>query len=57
MQPLREVRAEGLGPELADAIDGLGKGNAPGMRVYKGGVRWGKSVAEFLRGEGRWKDE
>ncbi|KAK4152214.1 hypothetical protein C8A00DRAFT_16454 [Chaetomidium leptoderma] len=49
MYPLDEIRAEGLGPQLADAIDGLKAGNAPGMWVYKGGVRWGKAACEYLR--------
>ncbi|KAF3762823.1 hypothetical protein M406DRAFT_46873 [Cryphonectria parasitica EP155] len=46
---LKEIKAEGLGPELADAIDGLKEGNAPGMWTYKGAVRWGKKVKEYLR--------
>lgn len=46
---LEEIKAEGLGPQLADAIDGLGKGNAPEMHIYKGAVRWGKAVNAFLR--------
>lgn len=46
---LEEVKAEGLGPQLADAIDGLKLGNAPGMWTYKGAVRWGKKVKEYLR--------
>ncbi|KAK3384892.1 hypothetical protein B0H63DRAFT_395002, partial [Podospora didyma] len=46
---LTDIKAEGLGPLLADSIEGLGAGNAPGMWVYKGGVRWGKAVCEFLR--------
>lgn len=49
LYPLMEVKAEGMGPELADAIDGLGKGNAPGMTTYKGVARWGKSICEYLR--------
>ncbi|KAI1761917.1 hypothetical protein GGR53DRAFT_522042 [Hypoxylon sp. FL1150] len=47
--PVKEIKAEGLGADLADAIEGLRKGNAPGMWVYKGGIRWGKSVCEYLR--------
>lgn len=46
---LEEIKAEGLGPELADAIDGLSQGNAPGMWTYKGAIRWGKKVNEYLR--------
>lgn len=46
---LEEIKAEGLGPDLAIAIEGLGKGNAPGMWTYKGAIRWAKKVKEFLR--------
>ncbi|KAL2179347.1 uncharacterized protein P884DRAFT_238527 [Thermothelomyces heterothallicus CBS 202.75] len=46
---LDEIKADGLGPQLADAIEGLKTGNAPGMWVYKGGVRWGKAVCAYLR--------
>lgn len=49
LYPLREIKEEGLGDQFADAIEGLKKGNAPGMWVYKGGVEWGKSVCEYLR--------
>ncbi|KAH6645772.1 hypothetical protein BKA67DRAFT_582327 [Truncatella angustata] len=47
--PIEDIKAEGLGPQLADAIEGLKSGNAEGMWIYKGGVRWGKSVCEYLR--------
>ncbi|KAI0005811.1 hypothetical protein F4779DRAFT_597260 [Xylariaceae sp. FL0662B] len=47
--PIEDIKAEGVGPKLADAIEGLKIGNAPGMWVYKGGVRWGKSICEYLR--------
>lgn len=46
---LEDIKREGLGGELADAIEGLGKGNAGGMRVYKGAVRWGKVLGGWLR--------
>ncbi|ROV96574.1 hypothetical protein VMCG_07838 [Cytospora schulzeri] len=46
---LEEIKAEGLGDQLADAIDGLRHGNAPGMWTYKGAIRWGKKAKEFLR--------
>lgn len=46
---LEEIKTEGLGPQLADAIDGLKQGNAPGMWTYKGAIRWGKKVKEYLR--------
>lgn len=49
LYPLGEIKAEGLGPQLADAIEGLKAGNAPGMWVYKGAVRWGKAVCGYLR--------
>ncbi|KAG6037111.1 hypothetical protein E4U41_005323 [Claviceps citrina] len=46
---VRRIRADGSGPELADAIEGLKSGNAPGMQRYKSAVRWGKPVCEYLR--------
>ncbi|KAK8055720.1 hypothetical protein PG993_000947 [Apiospora rasikravindrae] len=49
LYPVTDIKAEGLGPEVADAIKGLPKGNAPGMWKYKGGVRWGKSILAYLR--------
>lgn len=49
MYPLRDLKIEGSGPELADAIDGLLSGNASGMNKYKGAIRWGKGVKEYLR--------
>ncbi|GKT40666.1 uncharacterized protein ColSpa_00847 [Colletotrichum spaethianum] len=49
LTPIEEVKKEGLGLQLADAIDGLKNGNAPGMWVYKGASRWGKSVCNYLR--------
>lgn len=49
MYPLKDIKDEGLGPQLVEAIEGLQKGNAPGMFKYKGAVRWGKSVCEYLK--------
>ncbi|KAI6329054.1 hypothetical protein MCOR03_005118 [Pyricularia oryzae] len=49
LYPVTDIKAEGLGPGLADAIEGLKKGNAPGMWTYKGAMRWGKAVCEYLR--------
>ncbi|KAF2843190.1 hypothetical protein M501DRAFT_925378, partial [Patellaria atrata CBS 101060] len=46
--PIRKIREEGSGKVLAMAIDGLGEGNVPGMKVYKRGVVWGERVKEFL---------
>ncbi|KAJ5613861.1 hypothetical protein N7528_007515 [Penicillium herquei] len=51
LYPLSEIKEEGSGPDLADAVDGLLKGNSPGMHRYKSAVRWGKSVTEYLRQE------
>lgn len=49
LYPLRQVKEEGLGPELAEAVDGLSAGNAPGMVGYKGRARWSRRVCEYLR--------
>ncbi|KAH6884240.1 hypothetical protein B0T10DRAFT_518320 [Thelonectria olida] len=49
MYSIREIKGEGLGSQFADAIEGLQKGNAPGMWTYKGASRWGKDVCEYLR--------
>lgn len=46
---MEEIKKEGSGLEMADAIEGLLKGNAKGMWTYKSAVRWGKSVCEYLR--------
>jgi hypothetical protein len=49
LYPLEEIRDEGLGEELAQAIDGLRDGTVPGMHFYKKGVVWGEAVKGFLR--------
>lgn len=49
LYPLSEIKADGEGSALADAIEGLKKGNAPGMWVYKGGGIWADRVCEYLR--------
>lgn len=49
MYPLQQIKDEGLGEELAKAIDGLKEGSVPAMHFYKKGVVWGESVKEFLR--------
>lgn len=46
--PLHEIKAEGSGPALAEAIEGLRLGNASEMEYYKRGVVWGDRVREFL---------
>ncbi|KAF5251439.1 hypothetical protein FANTH_3461 [Fusarium anthophilum] len=38
LYPVRQIKDEGLGPAFADAIEGLAKGNAPGMWTYKSAV-------------------
>ena len=45
---LHEIKAEGNGSVLAEAIEGLKLGNAPEMEYYKRGVVWGDRVREFL---------
>ncbi|KAK0267381.1 hypothetical protein LTR35_016330 [Friedmanniomyces endolithicus] len=45
---LDEVKEEGLGPVLAEAIEGLGKGSVPDMAFYKRGVVWGEKVVAYL---------
>ncbi|KAJ5539816.1 hypothetical protein N7513_008148 [Penicillium frequentans] len=47
--PIRQIRDEGLGEDLAVAIDGLKKGNVPAMHAYKRGNYWGEAVKGFLR--------
>lgn len=49
LYPISEIKAEGLGPEVATAIEGLKAGNAPGMWTYKGGAKWAERVGEYLR--------
>lgn len=46
---LADVKAEGSGLALADAIDGLPTGSVPEMNFYKRGVVWGDKVVEYLR--------
>ncbi|KAF2205024.1 hypothetical protein GQ43DRAFT_468610 [Delitschia confertaspora ATCC 74209] len=45
---MKGLKDEGSGERLVEAIDGLGAGNAPGMRVYKRQVVWGEAVKEYL---------
>ena len=46
---LDEVIEDGLAEEMADAVEGLGTGSVPAMKVYKRGVVWGRRVCEYLR--------
>ncbi|KAJ5610695.1 hypothetical protein N7510_007414 [Penicillium lagena] len=45
---LAEIKEEGLGKDLAEAIDGLKEGNAPDFHFYKRAAVWGESVKAFL---------
>lgn len=49
MDTLRDIKLEGVGDELADAIDGLKSGSVPTMTVYKRSPVWGEAVKEYLR--------
>jgi len=49
LYPLEDIKTEGQGKALADAIDGLSKGNVPAMAKYKGSKIWGEAVCSFLR--------
>ncbi|RMZ77303.1 hypothetical protein DV737_g4432, partial [Chaetothyriales sp. CBS 132003] len=52
LYPIDQVKAE-LSPEgieeLAQAIDGLQKGNVPGIYFYKRGPVWAEAVKRYLR--------
>ncbi|RAL01704.1 heme-dependent oxidative N-demethylase family protein [Aspergillus ibericus CBS 121593] len=47
--PIQEIKDEGLGEDLAAAIDGLKEGNVPEIHGYKRGPVWGEAVKAFLR--------
>jgi hypothetical protein len=49
LYPLKDIKDEGLGEELAQAIDGLKEGSVPAMHFYKRGVIWGEAVKKYLR--------
>lgn len=49
--PIQELRDEGSGQALSEAIDGMGTGSAPEMTVYKRQVVWGEKIKRFLAGE------
>ncbi|KAJ5438143.1 uncharacterized protein N7458_009141 [Penicillium daleae] len=46
---LPEIKEEGLGEALAEAIDGMKQGNAPGFHYYKRAAVWGESAKAYLR--------
>lgn len=47
--PIQEVKDEGSGEVLAEAIDGLKEGSAPSIHFYKRGPVWGEAMKAFLR--------
>lgn len=49
--PLRDIKEKepDMALKLADAADGLGKGNVPRIEVYKRGKVWGPGVKRYLR--------
>ncbi|KAL4906280.1 hypothetical protein BDW74DRAFT_140470 [Aspergillus multicolor] len=47
--PIKDIREEGLGEELATAIEGLEGGSVPEIYPYKNGPYWGEAVKAFLR--------
>ncbi|CAI7669798.1 unnamed protein product [Penicillium viridicatum] len=47
--PVRQIKDEGCGEDLANAIDGLKRGNVPEMHAYKKGDVWGEALKDFLR--------
>ncbi|KAL7932856.1 hypothetical protein V8C35DRAFT_305654 [Trichoderma chlorosporum] len=49
LYPVESLKKEGLGPQVADAIEGLKTGNAPGMWRYKGAPQWGEPICAYLR--------
>lgn len=49
MYKVADVKAQGQGPEFAEAVEGIRRGNVPGMWEYKGAPRWGEAVCRYLR--------
>lgn len=49
LYPIQDIKEEGLGEVLADAIDGLRTGSVTGMYRYKRAAVWGASVQRYLR--------
>jgi len=48
LEPLSELKKEGCGPQLAEALNGLKSGSSPAMDVYKNGVIWREPLVEYL---------
>ncbi|GAM84149.1 hypothetical protein ANO11243_021420 [Dothideomycetidae sp. 11243] len=49
LYPFKDVKDEGLGEDMAEAIEGLGSGSVPEMPAYKRREVWGDKVAAYLR--------
>ena len=49
LYPIKQIKEEGLGEELAQAIDGLKQGNTPDMHFYKRAPVWAEAVKRYLR--------
>ncbi|KAJ5898962.1 hypothetical protein N7495_003706 [Penicillium taxi] len=47
--PLSQIKEEGLGEVLAEAIDGLKKGSVPEIHYYKRAPIWAEQVKSYLR--------
>ncbi|KAJ5158609.1 Protein of unknown function DUF3445 [Penicillium coprophilum] len=47
--PVRQLKDEGSGEDLANAVDGLKRGNVPEIHTYKKGDVWGEALKDFLR--------
>ncbi|OJJ69593.1 hypothetical protein ASPBRDRAFT_130845 [Aspergillus brasiliensis CBS 101740] len=51
MYPLQDVKKEGNGPRLVEAIAGLKEGSSPGFHFYKRAAVWQRAVSEYLLDE------
>lgn len=48
MYRISDIKEEGLGPELATAVDGLKGGSVPQIHYYKRAEEWGESLKAYL---------
>ena len=46
---VKDLKEDGSGEALAEAIDGLKLGNAPEIYYYKRAAEWGDAVKAYLR--------
>ena len=46
---IKQIKDEGIGEELAVAIDGMRDGSVPGTHFYKRAAVWGEAVKKYLR--------